>query len=362
VRALQEWGGFVAAMDMPSGLDPDTGEAGNPCVCAALTVTFLAQKLCLWAGDGPEAAGEVVLAALGSEALEAAHAAELYEPEDAARALRPRPRSTHKRRAEVLVVAGSREYLGAALLCARAAYRGGGGLVRLLLPEALAPFAQTALPEGVVVGLPAEAALGEEHADAVERLSRTAHAAVVGPGLGRRAETGELVRRLWRTLPIPAVFDADALFFLASAPDAKVAARILTPHQGECERLLGAFAEGKGAPERVRRLARQTGAVALLKGPSTLVGDPEGGLSVHALGTRALATAGTGDVLAGLVGALLAQGHAPLDAARLGAHLHGAASRKWSAVNGMRGLLASELADLLPAAIRDLELLPGRPG
>ena len=273
----------------------------------------------------------------------------------AKRALPPTALDAHKRQSEVLIVAGSREYLGAALLCARGAFRSGAGMVRLALPQALAQSAVMALPEAVIAPLPAEDALGLEHLEALLALAASAHAAAVGPGLGRHEGTLALVAALWKRLSIPAVFDADALFALPLA-EAAGAARVLTPHEGELKRLLGPQALNEGRVAAVLALARAGRCVALLKGPATLVALPDGAMTQNSSGNPALATAGSGDVLSGAIAALMAQGAAPFAAAGLAAWAHGLAADAWVRTHGPRGLLASELADALPAAFAQAAL------
>jgi NAD(P)H-hydrate epimerase len=270
-----------------------------------------------------------------------------------ARAAMPiRAGDAHKHRARVLILAGSSDYLGAALLCGRAAYRGGAGYVQLVLPQPLAVAAMGALPEAVVLGLPADAALGAEHAEAILVLAAKAGAVAIGPGLGRRESTQALVRELWTRLPQPAVFDADALSALR-AGGAAGGPRVLTPHEGELKALLGDGALGHGRDTAARALAERFNAVGLLKGPGTLVAEPGGRLSVNQSGSPVLATAGTGDVLSGLIAALLAQGCAPWEAAALGAWLHGRSADLWAQAHAGRGLLAGELADSIPLALAE---------
>lgn len=340
----------VLAMDLPSGLDADSGLAEGPHIKAVRTVSFMAAKQGLCMGAGPALTGALSVAPLGAEEAWAKASAWLFDEASARMALPARATDTHKRKAELLIVAGSKDYLGAALLCARAAYRGGAGLVRLALPEALAPFAQSALPEAVIAGLPADGALGEMHLEALLALAASADAAVVGPGLGRRPETLALVRELWQRLPMAALFDADALAALDFS-QAGGGERVLSPHEGEIKGLMGEKILGAGRVAAVRALAVRSGAVALLKGPATLVARPDGQLSVDPEGTSVLATAGTGDVLSGLIGALLAQGAGAHAAAGLGVWAHGRAGRLWSASNAGRGLMASDLCELLPKAL-----------
>jgi NAD(P)H-hydrate epimerase len=358
VKALEAFPGRVLALDLPSGLDPDTGAARGACVRATWTLSFLSAKLGLALGAGPTRCGEIQVADLGADAAWACATASLFDLDAARRTFAPRPRDYHKKKAELLVIAGSKDYLGAALLCARGAYRCGAGMVRLVLPAALVPFAQTALPEAVFTGFPVEEALGVGQLQALLDLAGSCQAAVVGPGLGRRPETAELVRELWARLPRPAVFDADALHALSlgARPGAE---RILTPHEGEFIGLMGPGALEAGRVHGARSLAAAASAVALLKGPSTLVATPDGLLSVNVGGSPVLATAGSGDVLSGAIGALLAQGMEPFHAAALGAWAHGRAGDAWARGHGDRGLLASDLAEGFPAALA--EALPLSP-
>jgi NAD(P)H-hydrate epimerase len=188
------------------------------------------------------------------------------------------------------------------------------------------------------------------HLEGLLALAGGADAVVVGPGLGRHPGTLALVNELWQRLPEPAVFDADALFQLdLGRPPA--GERVLTPHEGELKRLSGSGALDAGRVAAVRSLAARSRGVALLKGPATLVAQPDGRLSVNTSGNAALATAGSGDVLSGAIAALLAQGADPFSAAGLAAWAHGKAAEAWSARNAGRGLLASDLADQLPQAL-----------
>lgn len=258
----------------------------------------------------------------------------------------------HKHQADLLLIAGSSRYLGAGLLCARAAYRGGAGMVHWALPQALAQSAVAALPEAVILGLPAATALDDPHLGALLDLSERCRSVVLGPGLGREAGTQALVRSLWSRVAKPMVVDADALsaLELGAAPGGP---RVLTPHEGELKGLLGPEALAHGREAAVRSLAQRSGAVCLLKGSSTLTAGLDGRLAVNSSGGPALASAGTGDVLSGLIGALLAQGAAPFEAAALGAWAHGRAADRWTDGNAGRGLLASDLCDLIPKALAE---------
>lgn len=265
---------------------------------------------------------------------------------EARAALPPRAPDAHKHQARLLLLAGSKAYLGAALLCARSAYRGGAGYVQVALPAELAASAALGLPEAVI------APLQSPDPAAIAALAVKARAVVVGPGLGREPGTLALVAALWQSLPQAALFDADALAALKPGTPA-AGPRILTPHEGELKLLLGPEALAQGREAAVAALAQAYGAVALLKGPGTLIASPDSRCVRCGSGTPALASAGTGDVLSGLIGALLAQGAAPFEAAALGAWLHGRSAELWAAAHAGRGLLASDLPEIFPTALAE---------
>jgi NAD(P)H-hydrate epimerase len=260
-------------------------------------------------------------------------------------ALPRRPRDAHKGTfGTVLVIAGSEGMLGAAILCARGALRGGAGLVRAALPRALmAPF---------TVAVPAATTL-PRRADGGRSLLGGASAVVVGPGLGAGAATRRLVLAVLRAAAVPVVLDADALNALAPLRTILPgrSPKVITPHPGEAARLLGTSA---AAVQRDRRAAAlglraRSGAVVVLKGAGTICTDGAR-LYVNRTGNPGLATGGTGDVLAGLIGALLAQGMAPLAAACLGAHVHGRAGDLVARRLSPAGLCAEDL----PLAIAEV--------
>ena len=249
-----------------------------------------------------------------------------------------RPRDAHKGTfGTVLVVAGSDGMLGAAVLCATAALRGGAGLVRVALPRALMPLLPLAVPCATTVDRAGAALLA---------AVRSASAIVIGPGLGALAATRSLVRRVVRASIVPVVIDADALNVLAPlrAPLRSRAPLIVTPHPGEAARLLDtdAAAVQRDRRKALRELCARSGAIVVLKGAHTLVGDGRRTF-VNRTGNPGMATGGTGDVLAGLLGALLAQGMQPFDAARLAVHVHGAAGDRVARRCGEAGLIASDL-------------------
>lgn len=331
----------VLACDIPSGVDGLTGTACPGAVRANATVTFAALKPGLLQGDGPSHAGRVRVADIGLDAGAAARA-HLVELTDVAGWLPARPRDAHKYWAAVAVVAGSPGMTGAALLAVRGALRAGSGYVRLAAPG----VAMGAVPPGehVSVAVPAAGWAGA----VLDGLDRRFKALLVGPGLGRGEGVATEVRELVGRSPVPVVVDGDGLVALGERP--VVPGAVLTPHDGEYARLAGA----PPGPDRLaaaRSLASATGAVVLLKGPLTVVAEPGGDVLLAAEGDARLATAGSGDVLAGVIVAFLAMGLPPARAAAAAAVVHGAAAH----LGFRRGLVAGDLPDLLAATLSALE-------
>ena len=315
-------------------MNADTGEVAGAVVQADVTVTMHGRKVGLEVAPGRFRAGEVVVADIGLEARETA--ARLVTRE--ALELVPRKRETDNKytAGAVLVVGGSPGMTGAVCLSASAAFRADAGYVTVCAPRESLPVIESRLLEAVKRPL-------EEVDEAVPR-----HAALaLGPGLGRTDERRALVRRLLEETDLPAVVDADALFGLE--PFERSAPTVLTPHAGELGRLLDRESAWVDAHrlEAVHAAAERFGCVCLLKGADALVAAPGAGLYVAALGPPSLATAGTGDVLTGVIAAFLAKGVEAQLAAALGALACDVAARLGPA----RGLVASDVVSLLPEAL-----------
>jgi NAD(P)H-hydrate epimerase len=333
IASLNEVDAPTVAVDIPSGVNGATGVVEGDAVRAELTVAFGAPKLGTVLMPGAEYAGIVRVVDIGFPDDLLRSRAWLTEPEDVVTWLPRRDTDTHKRASGVLVVvAGSRGMTGAARLIATAAGRVGAGLVTVASPESSMPQIQAGLTEPTFVPLP-ETDDGTIAADAtgalLERL-QAADALAIGPGLTTNQQTVAFVRDVVRHSPVPLVVDADGLN--AFAGDGATLARreadaVLTPHVGEFSRLTGVKARDLDAdrPAHVRRLAADAEAVVLLKGSRTLIADPQGRLFVNATGSPILATAGTGDVLTGMIGGLLARGVGPGESAAAAAYLHGLA-------------------------------------
>lgn len=335
----------LASLDLPSGLDADTGAIFGVAPYASLTITFAGQKRGLHQYPGVEHAGAVRLVDIGIP-ITASPAASLWTTEDLGALIAPRADDSHKgTNGHLLIVGGAPGKTGAAVLAGRAAFRGGAGLVtigarsdsRAALEEKVIELMTTALPE-------------QANQSTVESLCEAKRAVVLGPGMGLDDLARSWARAFALHAPVPTVIDADGLTLLADdgleSLKAAAAPRVLTPHPGEAARLLGRStadiqADRYGAAEA---LAAASGQVVILKGARSIVAGA-GELRVCAEGTPALGVAGTGDVLSGVVGAL-AMSLAPVDAAIAGALVHALAGE--AAAVGDRGLIASEVADAVP--------------
>ncbi|MDQ3897833.1 MAG: NAD(P)H-hydrate dehydratase [Actinomycetota bacterium] len=344
-RAPDPAGAPVLAVDIPSGVDGLTGEAGEGAVRATATVTFAALKTGLLLAAGFEHAGKVTVADIGLDVSRSTIA--VVEASDVGPWIPARSRDSHKWKSAIWIVAGSPGMTGAADMSARAAMRSGAGTVRLGIPGH-PPGPR--FPEVVGKPLPAEG----WDADVARDLDRM-KAVVLGPGLGRSDATVAAVRRLLTVAKVPVVLDADALFALGSLDDparflrSRPGPTVLTPHDGEFSRLAGC-PPGPRRISAVRHMAFTTGATVLLKGSTTIVAEPGGDVLLSTAGDARLATAGSGDVLSGVIGALLAQGLEPRHAAVAGAFVHGTAA----GLGWRRGLVAGDLLDLLPAVFNSI--------
>jgi NAD(P)H-hydrate epimerase len=352
----------VVAVDIPSGVDGTSGAVTGDAVVAELTVTFGAAKTGALLLPGGERAGSLRVVDIGFPDDLLQTDLFLTEPEDVADVLPRREADTHKRASGVLmIVAGSRGMTGAPRLIAEAAGRIGTGLVIVAVPTEILPIVQSGLVETVFVGLPYTAD-GTVAAAAVEPLLERladADALAIGPGLTMHAETAGAVRALVARSPVPVVLDADGLNAFtgdAAAIAGRSSEAVLTPHVGEFGRLSGVKARDLDTDRvgHVRRLAADADAVALLKGSRTLIAAPDGRTRINLTGSPVLATAGSGDVLTGTIGGLLARGLGAMDAAAAGAYLHGLAGTLAGRSLG-EGTLASDVAAHLPAAVARVE-------
>jgi hydroxyethylthiazole kinase-like uncharacterized protein yjeF len=349
-RLAQAWPpGRVVAVDVPSGLDGDSGKSlGNGCFRAALTVTFVRKKPAHVLYPGRGYCGEVVVADIGVGAdLVGAQGVALFENDPILwRAAFPWPAAdAHKHaRGHVMVASGPFARTGAARLAARGALRSGAGLVTILSPrEAMAEHA--AQLNAIMLR---EAESGGAFAEAAEK----AQCVLIGPAFGVSGDRRAMIDAALRVRNrCPLVLDADALTLLAPLQEKLVGARdVLTPHVGEFKRMFPDLLEGTPSRiEAVRAAAARAGAVVVLKGADSVIAAPDGRAIVNTTGTPFLATAGSGDVLAGMVAGLIAQGMASFEAAAAAVWLHGEAGERLGP-----GLIAEDIPELLPAELATL--------
>ena len=352
-------GPAVVAVDLPSGVDADTGEVAGAAVRADVTVTFGTWKPGLLIDPGAGHAGLTELIDIGLGPYLPPASAVAYGAADVARLL-PRPaRESDKYRRGVLgIVAGSQRFPGAAVLAVGGALRGGAGLIRLVSAEPAVGVVRQHWPEAVITVIGDAAPPSGQEIEAAGRVQ----AWLAGPGMG----TDEAARRRLAAVlatNLPALVDADGLTLLSQEPalvTGRTAATLLTPHAGELARLLGADPADVAArrTEHARAAAARFGACVLLKGSTTVIAPgPDGPFLVNPTGTSWLATAGTGDVLSGLAGSLLAQGLAVSEAAAAAAYLHGIAARYAAGgaglgLTGEAPIGAGDVINALPEAIR----------
>lgn len=345
----------VLAIDIPSGIDADTGAVSERAVRASFTLALAAAKPGLLIDPGRERAGELYVADIGiAPSILASYAGAYAALDDRAfLALLPKRSACGDKRAAgaPLLVAGSEQFPGAAALAARAAARAGSGYVTLATAAAAAPIVRAHLLETVVVGISAQDGPKQVVEDLLD-LAKRSSAIAIGPGLALNERAGEIVCGAIEGATLPVVADASALFHLAKRLDIARGKRVvITPHEGEFARLsgLGSIAPGQRVA-RLREFVDRTGITTLLKGRDTLIYDGTT-MHVNVTGTNALATAGSGDVLTGIIASLLAQGLSPLDAARCGAYWHGLAGQvceRRRPVGTLAGDLPEALADALP--------------
>ncbi len=362
IAGLNEGAPPVVAVDIPSGVDGSTGLVEGEAVWSDLTVTFGAPKVGAVLMPGAERAGALRVVDIGFPEDLIRTDVFLTEPADVVASLPARAADSHKRASGVLVVvAGSREMTGAVSLIAQAAGRIGTGLVIVAVPASILSVVQTLAPEAVFVALP-ETDDGTVAAGGLDRVLESvgrAHALAIGPGLSQQRETGGFVRDVVRSCPVPVVVDADGLnAFAGRVTDLhdRKAEAVLTPHVGEFGRLTGVSAHELDADRlhHARALASSTDAVTLLKGSRSLVASPDGTVRVNPTGSPVLATAGSGDVLTGLIGGLLARGLDPAEAAASGAYLHGLAGVLAGRDAG-EGTVAGDLVARIPQAVAEVE-------
>ena len=359
VVAMNDAGPPIVAIDVPTGLDPTTGAIDEPCVHAAATIALGAPKLGCFLEPGRSVIGDLWCDDLGMSDVPASEgAAHVLTNAEFIGLLPHRDGESEKRRSGApLILAGSAQFPGAAVLCARGAARAGAGYVTVATPASAAAALRSHLIEQVVVTFDDDdaGAAANEICDLLNHCGSIG----IGPGLGLGEGVGTIVRTVIERTDLPIVADASALFHLAKHLNILRGKRVvLTPHAGEFARLSGqGTVEPPARLSRLRAFVAEHGVTTLLKGRSTLIADPAN-VHVNPTGTPALATAGTGDVLTGIIATLLAQGLPPIDAARVGAYWHGRAG-SIAAVARPVGVIAGDVAEALAEAARPDAVLPG---
>lgn len=383
----------VIAVDLPTGLNPDTGELDKAALFADETVTFGAAKPGLLTFPGAEAVGLLHVADIGMPAdlPELARAPLLIDAHEVGARLPQRPRNSHKGTfGKTMIVAGSLNYTGAAYLAAAGAYRSGAGLVTVAAPQVIMPILASLLPEATWLLLPHDLGVLNEAAVKVLRPELDGYSALLlGPGFGREETTGEFLRELLspteerrpartigfsrivdqedeaeeKSTPLPpVVIDADGLNLLAEIEDWPTLLppnSVLTPHPGEFGRLTGLETDEVQANrlDLAREKAAEWNAIVVLKGAFTAIAAPDGRLAVSPFASAALARAGTGDVLSGMIAGLIGQGVEPFDAALCAVWLHGAVGERAAALaTTTAATVAGDLLEHLPHAIHLAEL------
>ena len=373
---------LVIAVDVPSGLNCDSGAVDAHTLAADITVTFAYPKVGQFTAPACDVVGELLVADIGiSPDLAKDCHVELVAPSMVTRLLPARPRHAHKGTfGKALIIAGSANFTGAACLSAKAAARAGGGLITLGIPRILHSAVAAQISEATYLLLPHD--MGVLNVDAAKLVLEACgkyDALLVGPGLTAEEETVSFVQNLLGTRPKthkqqigflkteprdsgeqslpPMVIDADGLNALAQMEQwwaSLVPGSVLTPHPGEMARLLGCSVDDVEADRRstAHDAARDWGHIVVLKGAYTVLAAPEGAVAVSPFANPALATAGSGDVLAGCIVGFMAQGLSPWDAAVAGVYIHGLSGELVRSTIGVAGAIAGDLIDYVPEAMR----------
>jgi len=364
INALSERS-LVVSIDVPSGLNSDTGLAEGGAVKADVTVTMGLPKVGLLEPCAVDFVGtlEVVDLGIPDEMLSRLQSdRELITAEDLRRVIKRRARNSHKGDfGHLLIVGGAAGYAGAVALAAKAALRSGAGLVTVLVPGSIAPIVAGIVPEAMVHGV-AETKEGSLLSACLKKWKRSIHdfdGLLVGPGMTACEDTRGLVESILSESRKPVLLDADALNVYAKKAgkiDKAACPVIITPHPGEMARLMGCSIAEVQADRygTAQKAASDTGATVILKGAGTVVAEKNRPVSVNMTGNPGMATGGMGDVLAGLVAGLIAQGVVPFDAARAGVYLHGRAGDNVAWRSSQAGITAGDVIEELPLVFREL--------
>ena len=363
IEFINTHGKPVFSVDIPSGLNSDTGQVCGACIRAQATATFAFAKTGHMLFPGAEYTGYLEIIDIGIPdhiAKNIRPKQHLLTPERIRTAFRPRNPDAHKgTTGHVLVVSGSTGKTGAAAMTAMSAMRAGAGLVTLAIPESLNPVLETQVLEAMTYPLPEteNGIIGESSFNKIMDLLSGKKCLAIGPGLGEAAETKKLVHRIIKESPVTIVIDADGLNNLAGSTEILKKAKaplILTPHPGEMARLMDSTA-GSVQKDRItcaRKFAEKFNVHIILKGAKTIIAHPEGNIFINPTGNPGMASGGMGDVLTGIIAGLVAQGFSPESAAHTGVYLHGAAADMLAETIGPFGYLSSEVMNAIPGQLK----------
>lgn len=353
----------VLSIDIPSGLEASTGKVPSVCIKATMTVTFGFPKLGLIIHPGCQYAGMLEVADIGIpvECIEQFNLKTSLIDEHMIQRLIPERKSDSNKGTygRVLIVTGSAGMTGSGCLCALSALYSGAGLVYVAVPEELASVYSLKLIEPIIVKVPSiQEAMALRGLEVLIQNVKNKDVVVLGPGIGRRFTTGRLVEEFVKVCEKPMVIDADGLNLLG---DLKIfqnikAPVIITPHPGEMARLYS-ITVGEVQNNRIEvatKFAKEYNVIVVLKGSKTIIAAPDGSIYINPTGNAGMATAGTGDVLAGLIGGLMGQGLEPIQACIAGVYLHGAAGDIVATNKGQHGVIAGDVAEALPYSMKDL--------
>jgi NAD(P)H-hydrate epimerase len=367
VDTVNSSGRPIAAVDIPSGIDASTGRICGTAVKAALTVTFAAAKLGHFLYPGTSHCGELLVTDIGipPELLSAAPGVTLVDAAHSAALLSPRNKTDHKGSCgHALIVAGSVGKSGAAAMAANSAVRSGAGLVTLAAPDSINQILEIKTTEAMTLPV-ASTANGTFAPGAIDEIlacSKGKNVMALGPGVGSGQVVSGFIRTVAGSVELPLVIDADGLNALSGQidilPRRKAPFIIMTPHPGEMARLTGQSIVEIESDRlaAARSFAMQHRVYLLLKGARTVIAAPNGELAINASGNPGMATGGSGDVLTGVIAALVAQGYEPFAACCLGAFIHGLAGDMVAAEKGEIGMNATDIQEMLPLAIKNLSL------
>ena len=353
----------VVAVDIPSGVEADTGRVNGDAIKASHTVTFALPKIGLVLEPGKEYVGTLSVADISIPAVlleDKAIKTNLISEAMLSALIKPRSANSHKGTyGHVLLVGGSPGMVGAIMMSSQAALRTGAGLVTAAVPESLTAVVDSSLMEVMTAPLAqtGQSAIALEALPAIENLLGTVSVCAVGPGMSRYPEAGAIIRHILERSGVPLVIDADGLNALendvAILKDRQVPI-VLTPHPGEMARLTGKTIEEIQSQrlEIAQTFAREWGVTLVLKGNKTIIANPSGEVYINISGNPGMATAGSGDVLTGIITGLIAQGLKPQDAAFAGVYLHGLAGDLAAQIKGEPGLIAGDLISCIPEVLK----------